>query len=125
MTDMNRDFDRSMFVLISLHEPGLFHFCIVNGDLSEAYTQLKTIALNARSGRMPQPQEVKTLPPQVSVLTLLFWKLSRVNITQLKYIGPPSEASQSRLQNIKIYPGLCLCITGTLGISYLCESKAQ
>ncbi|GMH44962.1 hypothetical protein BSKO_12919 [Bryopsis sp. KO-2023] len=42
----------------SLRETGLFDFCIVNGDLSEAYAQMKAIAMKAKAGQMPEAQEI-------------------------------------------------------------------
>lgn len=37
-----------------MSEPGLFDFCIVNGDLSQAYAELRIIASKAKNGQLPE-----------------------------------------------------------------------
>lgn len=36
-----------------MSEPGLFDFCVVNEDLSQAYAELRRIAMNAKDGLLP------------------------------------------------------------------------
>ena len=49
-----------------MHEPGLFDFCIVNGDLSQSYAELRMIALKAKNGQLPEAAENGMLSPTKS-----------------------------------------------------------
>jgi len=47
----------------SMSEMGLFDFCIVNSDLSQAYAELRMIAMKAKNGLLPEVPVNGTLSP--------------------------------------------------------------
>lgn len=46
-----------------MNEPGLFDFCIINGDLSSAYADFRMIAMKAKDGVLPDWEQNGNLSP--------------------------------------------------------------
>eukprot|EP00210_Caulerpa_lentillifera_P006318 g6035.t1 len=66
----------------SMSEPGLFDFCVVNEDLSQAYAELRLIAMKAKDGLLPgvvavengSPSIAKKLETQTPAHMMEHWK---------------------------------------------------